>query len=1554
MTHAEGRVLRSAGARRDMQHIPAAQGQTTNEFTCTIEAAEHYALAQSVGLDYGPAFRGLSRYDLTGHRVRGEITITPEIAGELQTHVLHPAVVDLAFQSLVGCFRENISLAQGTAMLPIKAGRVRLHSHHTPVNFTGEVRYATARTAVADFTFQDAAGCPIATFEGCRFRAVTLNRAESSKPAIWTSVLRPRPRLCATHRPLQVASESLLAVARASLADDPVTTAKSRGWQSAQPLLEAFVLTLSQEAFPTVFTFDAQRGDVDGVPPYPPDCMEVPETPLVRWLVQKLIDEGIAIDDGSFYRLVRDDSLPAASVLWRLLLDDYPTLQPLLSVLASTRIALRELLCGALSPESYAEQIAAHAQLGELHALPMLTGGTERALGAIVGELRQSFQPGQVFRVLELSGYPSTLAEQLQPLISTHQVHFAHAAINETAHRPNFSHENFTTYRFDDTACQLQPALGELEKFDLICLTHSLHSMADPAGTLAAMRDRLRSGGRVLIAERHTDAASDLIHGAADLWWRDANDRIESSLAPPDAWSALLKNVLFADIAVIQPESFAGLAAGPYLLTAVPENTPGERETALETASWIFVTPDKDAALDSANALADELRVYNQKCVVLPAHGRNLEEIVVSLQQQPEALEAADHIVFLAALAREDDDDETHVAPRALALNNTALAIARTQRGRAAGVARLWVVTSGGCAADASSAVEHQPEQGALWSFCRVLANELPEHDLTLVDVTAGLNAAGEAIPALVDELLTPDEEREIVLSAEGRSAIRIEPQQDANSSNASGGKTSEPETNADFQLDFSQAGSLDNLRWSRAELRDLGPKDVEVDVTAAGLNFRDVMQVMGLVPDEMLEGGFSGPSLGLELAGTVTTVGSEISHLAQGDRVMGFASGCFANRVITNENALIPIPGDWSFAEAATVPTVFLTAYYALVHLARLRQGERVLIHAAAGGVGLAAIQIAQHLEAEVFVTAGTPEKRAFLKMLGIEHIFDSRTLEFADEILAATSGEGVDVVLNSLSGEAINANLRILRRFGRFLELGKRDYAENTRIGLRPLRHNISYFGIDADQLLVDQPELASELLVDVMALFADGTLTPLPLRTFAARHAVEAFRYAQQARHVGKIVLTLDPPPALEHTREPVKTLGLRSDRSYLVTGGTTGFGLKAARWLASRGARNLVLIGRRGSATPGLTEALERLRLQNVNTFVTAADVSDRQAISQALESAMAELPPLAGVVHAAAVYDDAPTSELDTQRMRAVLEPKAAGAWNLHHLTLGFQLDFFVLFSSVSNVLGNPGQASYTAANGFLESLACLRQAQKLPATAVAWGPIADTGYLARNEQVQQLLESNIGAQALNAEVALDCLDEILTRGQTVVTIADIAFQKLESRLPTARTPRFAALRALAADGGLRETLPQSSLIALLHDAPDSFDTVLRWMIIEEVASVLGLDPETIDCARPLHDMGLDSLMGIEFALGLEQRFQITLPPLLLANSPDVEKLTRALALQVRRAAGLIDEDHVEPAAAELGAMAKRHGVALTDVEIEEIRTDLESSLRLGRPEQVSD
>ena len=776
--------------------------------------------------------------------------------------------------------------------------------------------------------------------------------------------------------------------------------------------------------------------------------------------------------------------------------------------------------------------------------------------------------------------------------------------------------------------------------------------------------------------------------------------------------------------------------------------------------------------------------------------------------------------------------------------------------------------------------------QAPVWGLARTVALEHPELRTTCIDLG---DAGAEELAALHRELTVPDHEDQLALRDGQRYVPRLA---------SVPGEEFPLASSSPFKLEVARAGVIDRPAVRTLARRPPGPGEVEIEVAVAGLNFMDVMRTLGLVPAP----GDAPLWVGAECAGHVAAVGAGVDNLRPGDAVVAIAEGTCASFVTTAAALVVGKPAHLSAEEAATIPVAFLTAAYALHHVARLRRGERVLIHAAAGGVGLAAVQLALARGAVVLATAGSPDKRAFVHSLGVEHVFDSRSTGFADGVMTVTHGEGVDVVLNSLSGTQAARSLSLLRAGGRFLEIGKRDIHENQPLHLGPFGKNLAYFAIDLQQLCVERPTLAGALLRRLMRRFSNGSLQPLPYHTFALSAAADALRFMAQARHMGKIVLTM---PARGSAPPQERALPVRSDATYLITGGLGDLGLAVARWMIEHGARHLVLTGRHRPSAAAVG-AIAVLR-QAADVRIVQADVTDRPQMAALLRAidepgagdgglANGPLPPLRGVVHAAGSLDDGVVAQLDAAHLASVARPKVEGGWNLHTLTRDRPLDCFVLFSSAASILGSPGQANYAAANAFLDALAQHRHQCGLPALAINWGPWGDIGLAARRGRADRLAMHGIGTIA--PEDGLEAFGRLLhscRRPQVAVVPID------RGRLD----PRSTALPilALVAPGQSAVVTPPArrggSAIreAVLRASADKRVALLQSFISDQLARVLWLSPSAIDVHRPLNTYGVDSLMAIELRNRVERELGVRLPIAVLLQGPDVVQLAGHLAEQ---------------------------------------------------------
>jgi amino acid adenylation domain-containing protein len=892
-----------------------------------------------------------------------------------------------------------------------------------------------------------------------------------------------------------------------------------------------------------------------------------------------------------------------------------------------------------------------------------------------------------------------------------------------------------------------------------------------------------------------------------------------------------------------------------------------------------------------AHELAEALRARGARVVC--AESTKTDATAAAIEALLAASGPVDEIVVIATL----DDERSHEPSPDPAVVEGLVAL--LQIGARTDPRRVITIIADGvaqCPGDPARSPFFAPADGLV----RTARNEMPDLQARVIDT----DPHSMRIDRLVAEVLRDAAEPLIALRGDKRLACRLGAVSEE--SLPLGSTTWQPKPRTPpFHVTMSSPGALDRLRLREMRPPRPRPGEVLVEVRAVGLNFRDVMAATGLLPPDA-EDAPAWQHLGLECAGVAIEVGEGCDLGLAGRRVIAMTRGALASHVAVPAALVIPIPDELSFAAAAALPTAYATAQYTLRSLARLQAGETVLIHAATGGVGLAAIAIARNCGARIIATAGRPEKRDYLRARGLADVFDSRSLGFADDVLAATQGRGVDVVLNSLPGPYLEKSLALLAPGGRFLEIGKRDIYGDRLIGLRSLRQNAAFFAVDLASIARERPQAIRAELESVVRDIAAGKLDLLPVEPFSSDEIAGAFRHMANADHIGKIVITHEQPARVEFDSAASRLI--RPDATYLVTGGLGGFGLAIAQWLATQGARSLALIGRSGAARAEAQSAVAAMRAAGVDVMAIAADVSDAAQVSAVLGAIAATGRPLLGIIHAAGIIDDALLGDLDADRVRRVFAPKAVGAWHLHALTAGLPLDFFVCCSSVAGLLGSVGQAHYAAANRFLDALAAMRQAQHLPGLSIAWGPIADAGFLTRRPDIARHLEQG-GMRPIPVQAALDALACLLLRRCDAIAVADIAAPLVARALPaTARSGYLAELVSTdARSHAAPESLRSRWLQLPASDRPGFIADFLR----QQIGAVLKTVPSSIEAERPLAELGLDSLTSFELKNRIESAIDASLPITKFLQKPTVRQLADVIGEKLDQPA----ESALRPAAA---------------------------------------
>ncbi|MEV6233462.1 type I polyketide synthase [Saccharopolyspora shandongensis] len=763
---------------------------------------------------------------------------------------------------------------------------------------------------------------------------------------------------------------------------------------------------------------------------------------------------------------------------------------------------------------------------------------------------------------------------------------------------------------------------------------------------------------------------------------------------------------------------------------------------------------------------------------------------------------------------------------------------------------RLVVVTHG---AVATRAGEDVPDLAAapVWGLLRSAQSEHPDR-FVLIDVADPTDLGR----ALADAVRTG--EPQVAVRGGALLAPRLVRAATTDVLTPPGSRT--------WRLDTRRLGTVDDLTLlDYPQAREPLPAGhVRIAVRATGINFRDVLIALGMYPGEAI--------MGAEGAGIVVETAADVTDLAPGDRVFGLLGGGCGPVAVADRRMLAVIPDGWSFVRAASVPAVFLTAYYGLVDLTGVRPGESVLVHAAAGGVGMAAVQLARHLGAEVFGTA-SPAKWDVLRSSGLpeQHIASSRTADFEGRFREVTAGAGMDVVLNSLTRDLTDASLRLLPRGGRFLDMGKTDIRMPADVATA--HPGVAYRAFD---LLEAGPDRIGQMLGEIVDLFGKGVLRHLPVTTWDVRRAPEAFRHMSQARHVGKIVLTIPAPV------DPNGTV--------LVTGGTGTLGRAVARHLVTEhGARRLMLVSRRGMDAPGAHEIAAELTALGADLSVIACDVADRAAIADALATVPAEHP-LTAVVHTAGALDDGVIESLTPARLDTVTRPKIDAARHLHDLTVDADLAVFALFSSMAGLIGAPGQGNYAAANTYLDGLAHHRTARGLPAVSLAWGLWSErSGLTNRLDSLELRRKAQRGVLGLSTAEGLALFDAALATGDPVPAPAKLDASALREGLLGMR-----ARRTARSTGD-----PHSLTRSVTALPPGERRQALVDLVRSHAAAVLGFaDKDEVEARRGFKELGFDSLTGVELRNRLGAATGMRLPATLVFDYPTPVVLGEFLRTQL--------------------------------------------------------
>jgi acyl transferase domain-containing protein/7-keto-8-aminopelargonate synthetase-like enzyme/acyl carrier protein len=954
-----------------------------------------------------------------------------------------------------------------------------------------------------------------------------------------------------------------------------------------------------------------------------------------------------------------------------------------------------------------------------------------------------------------------------------------------------------------------------------------------------------------------------------------------------------------------RPSEFTGLPAsnGVWLIFANMTDDLGDqlaKQLHIQNQSYVLVKPGNEFTLNDMDATinADQAEDYQHL----------MDQAFVQSNRNCAG------VVYLWSITPGSDDLPTEAQSLGVHAMFTVWALRQADR-----IARLWLFTQGAQAVASEPSL--QVAQAGIWGFGRSLAIEQPDLHCTLVDLSP--EPKSDNLTALLTELGTQNNEDQIAWRGDTRHVARLTRYQTQ--------QPTQQKPEGPFRVQLAGYGSPDELRLVEMERRAPGTGEVEIEVHSTALNFRDVLNSLGMLKEYYAEvlniTRAQDIPLGFECAGTVVAVGPDVADLKIGDPVVAAAQGSFSSHVTVEAYSVARKPDSLSFEAASGTPTAFLTAWYALRELAKTQAGDKVLIHSAAGGVGQAAVQIAQAVGAEIFATASTG-KWEVLRAQGIQHVFNSRNLDFAEAIQKTTDGQGVDVILNSLNGEFIDKSFEVLAQGGRFVEIGKIGIWDIQKAA--QLRPDAQYYPFDLGEVTSADHDLMTSMLNAVMRGFDDGSYKPLPQVVFPITEVADAYRYMQQTKHIGKVVLSLDE----------VAAPGIKPEASYLVTGGLGGLGIMVARYLAEQGARYLVLTGRSGARTDEAKTLVADLTAQGITVEVVKGDVADAEDVERMIAAANGQAP-LAGVIHAAGLVDDAALMQQTPEHFARVMAPKVQGVWHLHQQIRQMPLDYFIGFSSIASLMGSPGQTNYAAANAVMDLLLHQRHLSGLPGMSINWGPWAEAGMAA------DMSFDDEGLDKISIQAGIEMLDNLLHmpayRAPDQIGVFPMHWGKFMRQFAPDQVPGFISLmqRQTSPKAKAKKAPASADILHLLADTPsEQRQTTLAKWIGDQLSQVLGLDTN-VPIDQHWNELGLDSLMTVELKNRIDRALNVSVPLETIMQEATTQMIS---AMVMERLADLDEkedapaEDAFEKHQAELDAeVAMVHDIPQTYVVADEQR-----------------
>ncbi len=1428
-----------------------------------------YQAYQEKGIRYGEYFRIIdkiyTRYNPEYKQVFVQIKPSKTLQKDFNNYQVHPILLDACFQAVGAAFSDE----QLETYLPISVHQFIVYETLNQESYWSQVKLhktSNSQAYFADIVITNSAGKVIAEVNQLKVQAVSPEailgkQTINFKDWLYTVEWKPQP-LSLFSTEFQVQPKDILQTIQADLSPF-VNQSKFKKYSELLPKLEDFSLSYIIEAFQKMgykFLLNQEFSSQELI-----DKIGIisKQQRLFERLLEIFSEAGILQRNNQAWKVIQNSLKIDSPSQIITQLSQYPEIQAELSLLSVCGSHLAEVLQGKIDP------IQLLFPSGDVNFVTQLYQDSPGAevMNTLVQKVIQTAlnHQNKNIKILEIGAGTGGTTAYILPQIKERNFEYIFTDVSPlftTKAQQKF--KNYSGVRYQVLDIEKDPNLQgyQAESYPIIIAANVLHATANLRQTLHHIQQLLTPGGILVLLEGTAPSAwLDIVFGLTEGWWKfsDTDLRPNYPLISVSDWQNLLSENGFSEVTTINPSTLnSHLFSQQAVIIAQKEQSQSIKNKVQK--HWLIFANSQGIGQQLAEDLqkvgetstlvfpgSGYQQLTKNELTINPDNSEHYHHLIQNLNQQKLDLTGVVNLWSSENPKIETlNSEELKIASR-LGWNSS-LNLVQSLVKNLEKLPRLWLVTCDSISLEKNASLSgmvHSP----VWGLGKVIALEHPELKCIRIDLEAQSTLKNKA-EIIFKEIQTNSHEDQIIWRNQTRLVARL------NRFNPSQSSEYLEIPNEPYQLSVSQRGTLENLQFIPSPRRQPNPKEVEIKVKTTGLNFRDILNTLGLYP------GDAG-LLGCECVGEIIRIGDEVNCFQMGDKVLAIAAGSFSQFVTVNAAMVSTIPDSLSDEEAATIPVTFLTAYYSLHHLAKLKKGEKVLIHSAAGGVGQAAVQLAQQAGAEIFATA-SPSKWEFLKSLGIKQIMNSRTLEFADEIMQRTQGEGVDIVLNSLSGEFILKSLSVLKNKGRFIEIGKSGLNSQKVIQVKP---DASYFQVDLFQECYKQPDLIQSMLHHIMQQFKAKKLYSLPQKVFPLTQSKAAFREMQQAKHIGKIIISNSP---------------IRSDGTYLITGAFGDLGLLLADWLVKKGAKYLVLVSRR-SVSLEIQNKITDLEKAGATVISAQADVSNLNQLNEINQKIKKKMPPLRGIFHGAGLLDDGVLMQLNRERFEQLMAPKIQGAWNLHQLSKNQPLDLFILFSSATALLGSPGQANHVAANCFLDTLAHYRQSLGLPGLSINWGAWSEIG-AAVNKVKNNISFKGVGEIA--PPQGLEILEQLITQPSPQVGVIPINWSKfLQTHNLSPFFTEFNSNSTTQTSETVSSWLPQLQQAFL-----NNRRALLEQLIRGEIAKVLGFNSTELDVKAGFFDLGMDSLTSVELKNRLQTGLECTLPSTVAFDYPNTEAL----------------------------------------------------------------